>query len=184
MDARGYSQFVEELIVCIREANYKARQESERLKPVTIFVSLEADPTSEVVSQFQAHSFADNVILLRQIAISEQKRKTIGVRSTGPVPRPAGAGSRIRGRQSKYPLRISPGLDNYRRLSEGSPEPVRVTLQLINENPAETAYNQHLIARLNKQFGIKSLHMVSPAGRSSVPSWMSQLELAGSRFPM
>jgi KaiC/GvpD/RAD55 family RecA-like ATPase len=178
---REYSQLVEELIVCIREANFKARVDNFKARvdswrasppgtteparetdyerwnpqPITIIVSLEADPTSDIVSQYLSYSYADNVVALRQVAVNDQLRKTIVVpKARGQAPDPQ-VREVVVAAGHDYPLRVIPGLDNYRQLTGPAPKPVRLTLQCIAESPVQQAYNDKLINHLVNQFGYK-----------------------------
>ena len=124
--------------------------EIERLRFITIYIALETEPDSVAVARYeQKDSPADNVIVFRQVTINDERRKTVEVRKArGRAPDRQVREIIVHG-QDNFPLRIVPGLDNYRRLADGPPEPVRVALQLIGENPTAVACNRQLTARLN-----------------------------------
>jgi KaiC/GvpD/RAD55 family RecA-like ATPase len=164
LEISDYSRLAEDLFVTIRNA-YQARingesrrrQEDKNEKQnnlhITILLTLEADDSPDVLSRFDADSYADNVLVLKQITLNDEQRKTIRVlKARGNSP-----DRMVREivvlKNERYPLRIIPGLENYRNLSAKVPEPVRVTLQLIEENEAERLFNKRLKRDLNRLFG-------------------------------
>ena len=169
LDHRDYSRLVEDLLVSIRSA-YRANREKQRGaaaggerdaatakddRHVTIFITLEADASPAVLSRLDADSFADNVLVLRQLTLNDEQRKTIQVvKARGNAPDLL-VRELVVLEKDRYPLRSVPGLENYRHLSEGTPEPVRVTLQLIEENEAERLFNERLMRHLRRLFGYR-----------------------------
>lgn len=157
LDERDYSRLVEDLLVSIRKA-YRDRSregagDEDSRRQVTIFITLEADASPAVVSRFDADSFADNVLVLRQITLNDEQRKTIqAVKARGQAPDRL-VRELVVLEKDRYPLRVVPGLENYRNLFEGTLEPVRVTLQLVEENGAERDFNRALMRHLRRLFG-------------------------------
>lgn len=192
LDQQEYSQLVEELIVCVREANFQANEEAKQkatkdqgsavsdhdaiqhevakqkatkdqtaggdaqkraVDYITIYISLESDLDAESISRYQSYSFADNVLVLRQVVINDEQRKTIEVvKARGQAP-DRQLRELVFRLDDEYPVRVVPGLDNYRQVAGGRPEPVRVALQLISENPMAERCNQLLTTRLRSLFG-------------------------------
>lgn len=122
--------------------------------PVTIMVTLELTEDTDHAPLLEQISFAaDNVLLLRQITLNEERHKTIQVvKSRGNAPDVNVREIQIRS-GTRYPLRVVPGLESYRQLFSGAPTPVRVTLQLAEENEAETNFNRKLTRSLQSRFG-------------------------------
>lgn len=159
MNRREYELLVEELIVLVRTESAKYRnlqpktrkdgtKEADR-KPITIFLSLE-----EVEGQGikLSDSPADNVIVFRQVTINDERRKTIEVRKSRGQEPDRQIRELIIVPDTDYPIRVVPGLDNYRRVMDGAPEPIRVAVQLLSENPAEIHFHQKLERKLEKLF--------------------------------
>lgn len=121
---------------------------------ITIVISLETDPDSPEAARFeQKNSPADNVVVFRQVKINDERRKTVEVRKArGRAPDRQVRELLIRPK-SPFPLRVVPGLDNYRNVTDGQPEPVRVALQLVGENRAAVRANIRLTDRLDDLFG-------------------------------
>jgi KaiC/GvpD/RAD55 family RecA-like ATPase len=207
-DAKEYARLMEDLLVTIRRANYEAREnDPDPRRLLTTFITLEAEVDSDVASPWQAVSFAaDNVFLLSHVRINDEQRKTIRVlKARGHSPdRQVREVSIHEG--DPFPLRIVPGLENYRNLLGGSPTPVRVTLQLPAENADEAGYNNALFNSLRGLFGyrvesfgfarddiLRTLHDIA-AGVGRIPRsdvkllgidewWVRELRLSVPRGP-
>jgi KaiC/GvpD/RAD55 family RecA-like ATPase len=173
-----YTRLVEDLLVSIRNADYKrrhpARKESKKddtppgaepdgqieadleesaEPPITIYMSLEADASDSVLSRYGFDSFADNVLVLEQLIINDEQRKTIQVlKARGRSPDRLIREIMILNGEM-YPLRIVPGLETYRNLAQKVPKPIRVTLQLIGENRAQRSFNKGIPESLTRLFG-------------------------------
>lgn len=142
-----FARMTEALLLTIRATGAKR-------EPVSIFIGLESDVSSLNSAALQAISFAaDNVVALRNISLNDEHRKTIQViKARGHSPDPQIREIIVTG-NSRYPLRVVPGLEDYSGLHSAEPEPVRVAIQLLAENPAENRCNQLLLDRLCRQFG-------------------------------
>ena len=143
-----YARLVEAVIGTIRDVNRDART----------FVAFEFDP-SRLETQFPAveglSATADNVVVLRQILINDEFRKTAYVlKARGMSPDAQVREVRITGSRPPV-LSIGSGLESYSDLLSNRPRPVEVYLQLFAENPAEARVNDWLVARLNELFGYK-----------------------------
>jgi KaiC/GvpD/RAD55 family RecA-like ATPase len=181
-----FTLLIEELVALIRMANQDIQEKHRRLTAkrdriaslsedekrfladtppalITIYISLEADPDSRTVSEYeQKDSPADNVVVFRQVTLNDVRRNTVEVRKARGQDPDRQVRELIVRAGDEYPLRVVPGLDNYRRVADGRPEPVRVALQLVSENPTEERCNRRLTDRLGLLFGYK----VTPFGFS------------------
>lgn len=181
---KDFSLLIEELVAMVRMANLDAQRTTDGQPPtlITIFISLEANPDSGAFSSVELKdSPADNVVVFRQVTINDVRRKTVEVRKARGQDPDRQVRELIVRSGDKYPLRILPGLDNYRQLAGGNPEPVRVALQLVSENRGEEIYNSRLTERLRLLFGYE----VTPFGfsRGEIASTLLDIASGMDRIP-
>lgn len=162
MDAGEFARFIEDLASFMRQASVELRRSGkhatsgEGIAPITIFIAVETDVSSEGMLNAAAYSLAaDNVLVLQQLRINDEQRKGLWIlKARGSDP-----DRQVREMSfhsdDQYPLRILPGLENYAGLLTGQPAPVSVTLHLFSENPAETAFNRWFNGHLKSVFGYR-----------------------------
>jgi KaiC/GvpD/RAD55 family RecA-like ATPase len=176
IDQHEYSRLVEDLLVSIR---FRATQ---RCIPVTVFIALETDTG---LSQFtmEAVSFAaDNLIVLRQISIGDERRKTIHIlKARGTAPDRQIRELAVR-EENDCPMRVVPGLENYANLDSPSPRPVDVTIQLFAENQSEEKCNEQLVAKLEQLFRY-TIHPVR-FSRTEVKQTLADIAAGTTRIPL
>jgi KaiC/GvpD/RAD55 family RecA-like ATPase len=152
-DTADYARLVETLLWTLRTAH-----KSER--PVTTFVTFELQP-QKVAMVDAGHlgveglsASADNVIVLRQLSINDELRRTIHIlkaRATSPDRKVREVVFDLTHGRDR-PLAIGGGLETYTGLLNNRPEPVAILLQLFAENAKENRYNDELEQRLGRLF--------------------------------
>lgn len=159
-DTADYARLVETLLWTLRTAHKSERPLDESARPVTTFVTFELPP-QKIATIDAGHlgveglsASADNVIVLQQLSINDELRRTIYILKA----RAMNPDRKVReivfdltpGRDR--PLAIGGGLETYTGLLNNRPEPVRILLQLFAENSAERDYNAKLATRLVQLF--------------------------------
>jgi KaiC/GvpD/RAD55 family RecA-like ATPase len=148
IEQKEYSRIVETLLVAVRRAS-KAR--------CTMFVTYETShDATEKQSRIEGLSVTgDNVLILQQLLVNDELRKTIYVLKARRQDHDAQLRevtvSHTEG--SVLPLSIVPGLENYRNILSGKPEALNVVLRLLSENTAEHEFNSKIAARLQNIHG-------------------------------
>lgn len=145
-DQANYARLVEAVLGTIRETNSDA----------ITFVTLEFDPRqleTELPAVKGLSATADNVVVLRQVLINDQFRKTAYVLKARGMNSDAQVREVRITADPRGPLRIGSGLESYSNLLSDRPTPVRIDLQLFAENAAERKVNSWLKRRLKRLFG-------------------------------
>lgn len=129
--------------------------------PRTLFLTFEAPTELEHAPPQHLSGIADNLILLRQLAIDNERRTCIEVlkarkqrhdRSAREVRVTNTANAKG---DFELPLAIRPGFECFAGVLERQARPVEVYLQLFSENKAEIAMNRWLTSHLRATFGYK-----------------------------
>jgi len=154
-----YSRLVETIVKSIRQAG---------ARDATVFLTYETMPQLDKMTPLapKLSVLADNVVVLRQLAIEDEWRKTVY------VPKARGLNPFRQVREIKIssetgdalPLVIQTGLESYANLLAGKPCPVKIVLQLFAENQAERRFNKRLTKELTAMFGyeVKSFGFSRP----------------------
>jgi KaiC/GvpD/RAD55 family RecA-like ATPase len=148
-DKHEYSRMVETLIETVRKASDDK---------ATMLVTYEMPPNFVTFSPLTEglSVAADNIVLLRQLPISDELHKTVCVLKARDQQqdRQVREIEIHRSDEHRMPLYITPGrLENYSHLLFGDPQPPEIVLHLFAENEAERRFNESLRSRLRKRFG-------------------------------
>ena len=174
---KEYAQLIERLIATIRDLSRKLKTE------ISLFITYEPEEQQErdEYEQPRLAALADNLIIIWDVVIEDEVRHAIYIAKASNMSHDRTVREIRVKDQSKYPVRIEPGLESYAGLLGDNPEPVKLALQLFYENECENDYNNRLKEHLNNVF--KYDVAIFGYSRTAISRTLREMESAEIRLP-
>jgi KaiC/GvpD/RAD55 family RecA-like ATPase len=148
------ADLVEALLKAIREYNVNSTK-----CPPTIVIAYDHVESVEPDDPLAPSSLglsADNIVVVRQIHIQDQRHRIIYVVKSETEASPMVRELEARREETpKWKYVVGSGLDGYTDLLTDKPRPAQITLQLFGENKAQDDYNLRLLDHLRSLYGYK-----------------------------